>query len=290
MRIFLNEPTSNILVDYIKKNHELVNDLSICDIAISRNKTMSKLEIDSAPNLKLIAVHGTGYNMIDINYAKNKGIMVFNTPNLNTNAVAELNLMFALMLARKYNIASKTDMLCDILAMGSELENKTIGFIGVGNIANKTAKLLEAFNVNLIGFNRSKKESIIKLHPLDYVLENSDYIFITIALNKDTEEIVNKEAFNKMKKCPYLINSSRGGLVNNDDLYNALKDKKIKGYAADVYNPEPINKDNPILKENVIILPHIGANTKEALDKMANAVIKGIEEFINGNDINNRLV
>jgi len=290
MKIYLNEPTSNILVNYINKNHVLTKDLYEADIAISRNKTIDKEEIDKCRNLKLIAVHGTGYNMIDIDYAKSKNIIVFNTPNLNTNAVAELNIMFALMLARNYEAAAKTPNLCDINVMGSELENKTMGFIGVGNIAKKTASILNAFNVNLIGYNRTNKESIIKLYPLDYVLENSDYIFITIALNDETKEMINKELFNKMNKNPYLINSSRGALVNNDDLYEALKNKRIKGYASDVYNPEPINKDNPLLKENVIILPHVGANTKEALDKMANAVIKGIEEFINGNIINNRLV
>ena len=290
MKIYLNEPTSNILVNYINKNHVLTKDLYEADIAISRNKTIDKEEIDKCRNLKLIAVHGTGYNMIDIDYAKSKNIIVFNTPNLNTNAVAELNIMFALMLARNYEVAAKTPNLCDINVMGSELENKTMGFIGVGNIAKKTASILNAFNVNLIGYNRTNKESIIKLYPLDYVLENSDYIFITIALNDETKEMINKNLFNKMNKRPYLINSSRGALVNNDDLYEALKNKRIKGYASDVYNPEPINKDNPLLKENVIILPHIGANTKEALDKMANAVIKGIEEFINGNIINNRLV
>ena len=290
MKIYLNEPTSNILVNYINKNHVLTKDLYEADIAISRNKTIDKEEIDKCRNLKLIAVHGTGYNMIDIDYAKSKNIIVFNTPNLNTNAVAELNIMFALMLARNYEAAAKTPNLCDINVMGSELENKTMGFIGVGNIAKKTASILNAFNVNLIGYNRTNKESIIKLYPLDYVLENSDYIFITIALNDETKEMINKNLFNKMSKRPYLINSSRGALVNNDDLYEALKNKRIKGYASDVYNPEPINKDNPLLKENVIILPHIGANTKEALDKMANAVIKGIEEFINGNIINNRLV
>ena len=290
MKIYLNEPTSNILVNYINKNHVLTKDLYEADIAISRNKTIDKEEIDKCRNLKLIAVHGTGYNMIDIDYAKSKNIIVFNTPNLNTNAVAELNIMFALMLARNYEAAAKTPNLCDINVMGSELENKTMGFIGVGNIAKKTASILNAFNVNLIGYNRTNKESIIKLYPLDYVLENSDYIFITIALNDETKEMINKNLFNKMNKRPYLINSSRGALVNNDDLYEALKNKRIKGYASDVYNPEPINKDNPLLKENVIILPHVGANTKEALDKMANAVIKGIEEFINGNIINNRLV
>ena len=290
MKIYLTEPVSSILIDYINNNHELVTDLSICDIAISRNKTIGKEEIDSAKSLKLIAVHGTGYNMIDIEYAKKKNIKVFNTPNLNTNAVAELNIMMMLNLARNYEETKKTRILGDIKVIGSEIENKTVGFIGVGNIALRTAKLLEPFNVKLIGVNRTKKDTIIKLVNIDELLKTSDYILITIALNDETRGMINKELFNKMAKCPYLINSSRGGLINNNDLLEALKNNKIKGYASDVFDPEPIDLNNPILKENVIILPHIGANTKEALDKMANAIIDGIDAYIKNEKINNRLV
>ena len=200
MKIYLTEPVSNILLNYINSKHELVTDLNICDIAISRNKVIGKNEIDNSKNLKLIAVHGTGYNMIDIDYAKKKNIAVFNTPNLNTNAVAELNIMLMLMLARNYEATKKTRILGDIAVIGSEIENKTIGFIGVGNIASRTAKLLQAFNVELIGYNRTKKDSIIKLVSLDELLSKSDYIFITIALNNETKEMINEKLFNKMKK------------------------------------------------------------------------------------------
>ena len=290
MKIYLTEPVSMILLDYIKNNHELVTDLSISDIVISRNKVIGKKEIDSAKNLKLIAVHGTGYNMIDIDYAKKKNIIVFNTPNLNTNAVAELNIMLMLNLARNYEASKKTRILGDINVIGQEIENKTIGFIGVGNIAIRTATILKSFNTNLIGYNRTKKDTIINLVSLEELLNESDYIFITIALNDETRGMINKELFDKMKKSPYLINSARGGLVNNNDLYDALKNNKIKGYASDVYDPEPISIDNPILDFNTIILPHIGANTKEALDKMAIEVVNGIEAYINKEKIDNKLV
>lgn len=281
-KIYLTEPTSEILIKYIKDNHILTDNLYECDIAISRNKTINKDDIDKSKNLKLIAVHGTGYNMIDVAYARKKNIIVFNIPNLNTNAVAELNLMLMLMLARNYNKSINTKILGDILAIGSELSGKTIGFIGVGNIAKRTAALLETFDVNLIGYNRSKKETIIKLEPFDYVLNNSDYIILSISLNDDTYKMIGYDAFNKMLKKPYLINTARGAIIDNDALLDALKNEKIRGFGADVYDPEPILDSNPILKYNTIILPHIGANTKEALDKMANAIIEGIEAFING--------
>lgn len=288
-KIYLTEPASNILYDYINKNHIITSNLYESDIAIVRNNSINKEDIDKSKNLKLIAVHGTGYNMVDISYANKKNICCFNIPNLNTNAVAELNLMLMLMLARNYKDTIKTKILGDINVVGSELKGKTIGFIGVGNIAKRTAKLLEGFNVKLIGFNRSNKESIIELKSFDYVLANSDYIIISIALNSDTYHMLDEEAFNKMKKNPYLINSARGAIIDNDALLAALKNKVIKGYAADVYNPEPIADDNPLLNYNVIILPHIGANTKEALDDMAKGIINGIEAFINGEKPNNIL-
>ena len=281
-KIYLTEPASDILYDYVKANHIITENLYESDIAIVRNKSISKDDIDRSFNLKLIAVHGTGYNMVDIKYANKKNIVCFNIPNLNTNAVAELNIMLMLQLARSYNKTIKTKKLGDIEAVGTELINKTVGFIGVGHIAIQTAKLLQGFNVNLIGYNRTKKDSIIKLESFDYVLNNSDYIILSIALNDDTKKMINKDAFNKMKKNPYLINTARGGLLDNDALLYALKNNIIKGFAADVYDPEPISDDNPILKYNSIVLPHIGANTIEALDDMANALIKGIESFING--------
>lgn len=288
-KIYLTEPVSDILIKYIKDNHILTDNLYESDIAISRNKIINKDDIDKAKSLKLIAVHGTGYNMIDVSYARSKNIIIFNIPNLNTNAVAELNLMLMLMLARSFNKSIKTKKLGDIDAIGTEIRNKTIGFIGVGNIAKRTAKLLEAFDCKLIGYNRTKKESNIRLESFDYVLNISDYIIISIALNDDTKNLINMDAFNKMKKNPYLINTARGAIIDNDALLYALKNNIIKGYGADVFNPEPIDDLNPILKYNVIILPHIGANTKEALDDMAFALIKGIEAFINGSMPDNLL-
>jgi phosphoglycerate dehydrogenase-like enzyme len=281
-KIYLTEPASDILYDYVNNNHIITNNLYESDIAIVRNNSINKEDIDKSKNLKLIAVHGTGYNMVDIEYANKKNILCFNIPNLNTNAVAELNLMLMLMLARSYNKTIKTKKLGDIEAIGSELKNKTVGFIGVGHIALATAKLLQAFNVELIGYNRTKKDTIIRLKSFDYVLNNSDYIILSIALNDDTRKMINMDALKKMKKNPYLINTARGAIIDNDALLYALKNNIIKGFGADVFDPEPISDDNPILKYNSIVLPHIGANTKEALDDMAKAVIKGIEAFING--------
>ena len=289
MKIYLTEPVSDILINYINKNHTLTTDLYDSDIAIVRNKSITEDDLNKTNKLKLVAVHGTGYNMVDIKACTKRGIKVFNTPNLNTNAVAELNVMLMLMLSRRYEEVKSSRILGDMAYLGQEIKNKTVGFIGVGNIAKRTAEILKGFNCNMIGYNRTKKESPIPLHPFDYVLENSDYILISLALNNDTERMINKTVFNKLKRKPYLINSARGAIINNDDLYEALVTNKIKGFGADVYYPEPIDINSPLLKENVIILPHIGANTKEALDVMAENIIKGIDSYINNEEIDNLL-
>ena len=124
---------------------------------------------------------------------------------------------------------------------------------------------------------------------LDYLLKNSDYIIIGLALNEETKNFINIDIFNKMAKKPYVINPSRGMLVNNDDLLYALKNNLIKGYASDVFYPEPIDDNNPLLKENVIILPHIGACTEEAHELVSNAIYDNFIRFINNEELNNLL-
>jgi len=289
MKLFVVEPISDYLKNKLETKFELTTDIKEALVAIIRNKEINKEILDSAKNLKLIAVYGTGYNMIDIDYAKKLGIKVFNTPGLNKNAVSELTI--ALMLDISRNIIKSLDVkeLGSNKLLGFELKNKTCGFIGLGNISINTAKILHyGFDMNILGYNRHKKNiSYIKEVDLDYLLKNSDYIVIGLALNDETANFINIDLFNKMEKKPYLINPSRGLIVNNDDLLYALKNKLIKGYASDVYYPEPIDDNNPILKENVIILPHIGAQTKEANDLVSDAIFDNLIRFINNEELNN---
>ena len=236
-------------------------------------------------------MYGTGYNMIDLEYAKELGIKVFNTPGLNKNAVSELTIGLMLDISRNISKSIGTKELGSNSLMGFEIRNKTVGFIGLGNISINTAKILhDGFNMNILGFNRHKKNiSYIKEVDLDYLLKNSDYIIIGLALNEETKNYINIDLFNKMDKKPYVINPSRGMLVNNDDLLYALKNNLIKGYASDVFYPEPIDDNNPLLKENVIILPHIGACTEEAHELVSNAIYDNFIRFINNEELNNLL-
>ena len=291
MKLFVVEPISLEFKDKLNKIFDITDDITVADIAIIRNKEINKEILDTAANLKLIAVYGTGYNMIDLEYAKKLGIKVFNTPGLNKNAVSELTVSLMLNISR--NIVKSLD--CKELGsnslLGFELKGKTCGFIGIGNISINTAKILhDGFNMKILGYNRHKKNiSYIEEVSLDYLLKNSDYIIIGLALNDETKEFVNINLFNKMEKKPFVINPSRGLIVNNDDLLYALKNKLIKGYAADVFYPEPIDDNNLLLKENVIILPHIGAQTKEANDLVSNAIYDNLIKFINNDELENLL-
>jgi len=289
MKVFVVEPISDYLMDKLKSSFKITIDIKEADIAIIRNKELNKEILDSAKFLKLIAVYGTGYNMIDINYAKKLGITIFNTPGLNKNAVSELTVALMLNLSRNIIKSLNVKELGSNSLLGLELKNKTAGFIGLGNISINTAKILHyGFNMDILGYNRHKKNiSYINEVSLDYLLKNSDYIIVGLALNDDTKNYINIDLFNKMEKKPFVINPARGLIVNNDDLLYALKNKLIKGYAADVFYPEPINDDNLLLKENVIILPHIGAQTKEANDLVSDAIYNNLIKFINNEKLDN---
>ena len=280
------------LVEYIhikayEKLEEIANitsNIEIADIAINRNINMDMKFLSNAKCLKLIIIHGTGMDSVDLSYAKSRGIEVVNTPHLNALSVAELNISLLLHSARRINIANKeieNQIINYSNLRGSEISNKTVGFIGLGNIALLTANILhKGFNMNVIGYNRSNKNiDYIKQYDIDYVLSNSDFIILGLALNDETKYIINKETLAKFNPNAYLINTCRGGLVNEHDLLEALKHKQLKGYAADVFENDPIRKTHPLLNENVIGLPHIGANTDEALYRVGMACIEHILNF-----------
>lgn len=280
------------LVEYIhikayEKLEEIANitsNIEIADIAINRNINMDMKFLSNAKCLKLIIVHGTGMDSVDLSYAKSKGIKVVNTPHLNALSVAELNVSLLLQAARKINACNKEiekQIIDYSLLRGNEISNKTVGFIGLGNIAIKTANILHnGFNMNVIAYNRSDKNiDFIKQYNLDYVLKNSDFIILGLALNDETKYIINKESLSKINPNAYLINTCRGALVNEYDLLMALKTRKIKGYASDVFENDPIRKSHPLLNENVIGLPHIAANTDEALYRVGMACVEHILNF-----------
>lgn len=264
-------------------------------IDILFNKTdivkMDKEVLDRAKNLKLIARHGSGYNNVDINAATKRNIIVTFTPGVNAKSVAEFT--FGLILNAARNIidayeavrAKKPERL---KFKGMELYGKTLGIIGVGNIGKRVYELGLAFGMEILAYHprlsaKRLKNLKLKLVDLDYLLRNSDVVTIHARLTDKTRYMIGEKEFNKMKESAILVNMARGEIVNEDALYNALKQRKIRKAAIDVVVDEPIKPDNKLYElNNIIITPHIGSVTEEAQRQTAMTAVKDIIRFIKG--------
>lgn len=269
--------------------------------AIFTNKIVVNREVmDGLPNLKYIGVLATGYNIIDTDYAKEKGIIVTNIPSYGTEAVAQM--VFAHILEITNHVAyhssqvkvgewNKRGEWCFWDYPLMELYGKTIGIIGYGNIGRKVGEIARAFEMNVLGMannpNRELEDSKMKYASLDELLANSDVISLHSPLTDETEGIINKESISKMKDGVILINTSRGGLIIEEDLIQGLKTEKIKAAGLDVVNKEPIADGNPLLKlDNVFITPHISWAPVETRDRLMGIAIDNFRSYVEGNPIN----
>jgi len=223
-------------------------------------------------NLKVVGRAGIGVDNIDIETCAKHKIKVVNAPSGATQSVAELAIGFMLSLSRNISFADKTMKNGEWIKkklLGSEIFGKTLGLVGCGNIGKLTAKYAQSFNMKVIGYDPfiskedMNKDGIIKIERLEELMPKSDYISLHLPHLKSTHHILNYDMLSKMKENAYLINCSRGGTVDEKALFKLLKEKKIAGAGIDVYEKEP-PIDNPLTKlDNVILTPHIGANTKE---------------------------
>lgn len=288
MKLLIADPFDASLPDRLKKFGEVTTDpsqLSTADVVLVRSKTKCTREyIDAAPKLKLIIRGGVGTDNIDKEYAKSKGIEVKNTPKASSVAVAEL--AFALMIAipnrliEAHNSTAAGKFLKSELKR-TELMGKTLGLIGVGRIGTEMAKRARAFGMNVIGFDKVVTRSdVVDMKPLDEVLAKSDYLSMHTPLTDETKGMINKNTIAKMKDGVAIVNTGRGKCVTEEDLVEALKSGKVKAYATDVWYSDPPAPDCPILKApNVIMAPHIGASTKENLQRIGNEVVEILESF-----------
>ena len=262
MKIYLVELIDIDVLNKLKEKFTITNVLEESDIVITRNLKVDKRFIDKAKLLKCIAIHGTGISEVDINYAKEKGIIVFNAPYQNYLSVAEFNIMLALE-ASRYN------------GVGNNLTNKNATILGAGHIGLKTKELLEnGFNVNCKLYRRND--------DLKEALKDSDFIFICMSLNDSTYHFFNEETLKFIKNGAVLINTARGDIVDEKALIPYLDNGHIKCYASDVFSADPLKDDNPILLHNVIGYPHIASNTKEALSNIGSCLYEQIIDFTNG--------
>ncbi|WP_067727017.1 2-hydroxyacid dehydrogenase [Oceanobacillus damuensis] len=272
--------------DALKKE---VADINVIVVAVVK---IDKEIIDAAVNLKYIMKFGSGYDNIDHIYARQKGIPVTNVPGQNSEAVADH--AFGLMLSAARQITQKNQEIKSghwELSMGHEIFQKRIGIIGFGNIGKAIARRANGFNMEINAFGNHKDyESAKKLNvrfvELEELLSTSDIIIVSTNLNEKTRKLINKETLGFMKSTAILINISRGGLVDEDALTEALKNNQISGAGLDVFIDEPTTSELATLP-NVIATPHIGAATYEAIERIGDGAFENLKRFAAGKELKN---
>ena len=269
------------------------------EIAIINKTPITKATIDACPNLKCIAVLATGYNVVDYTYAKEKGIVVQNVPTYGTQIVGQFAVGLLLEICSHYGHHS------DTVKEGKwennidwcywdypliELYGKTAGIIGLGRIGQATAKILNAFEMKVLAYDAFESEAgrrVAEYVPLDELFARSDVIFLHCPLFPSTEGIINKDNIAKMKDGVILINNSRGQLVVEKDLADALNSGKVYAAGLDVVSTEPIRPDNPLkTAKNTIITPHISWAAQAARQRIMDITADNIRSFAEGKPVN----
>ena len=264
---------------------ELVKTIPDFDGIIVRSATkVTKEVIEAGNNLKVIGRAGIGLDNIDLEKAKEKGIKVVNTPTATSISVAELALGMMFCAARRIpqaSISTKNSKWEKKKFKGFELYGKKLGIIGIGRIGSEMAKRAKILGMEIIAYDPYVKTSdYANIVDLDTLLKESDYISLHIPKTKETEHILNKTAFDKMKEGVVIINCARGGVVDENALYDAINDGKVRIACVDVFESEPA-KDNKLFNlDQVIVTPHIGAQTKEGQTRAGTQVAELVRDAL----------
>jgi D-3-phosphoglycerate dehydrogenase / 2-oxoglutarate reductase len=275
---------AGLIVEYKPdiESDELLTSVKDCDVIIVRSRTkITKKVIDFASNVKIIARVGVGLDNIDTNYAESKGIKVLNASEAAMNAVSELVIGHMIALSRnipKANDGIKNGKWLKKELVGGELRGKYLGIVGVGNIGRNVGRIAKCLRMNLLGYDiypinqdYVREVGLIKT-DLRTLLENSDFVTFHIPLTEKTRHLINSETLSYMKPTAFLINTSRGEIIDEESLFRTLSDKGIAGAALDVFEVEPPTNTNLLQLPNIICSPHIAAQTKEA-QELASTVI-----------------
>lgn len=250
--------------------------------------------LDACPNIKLICVQATGYNIVDCDACARKGIPVTNVPSYGTAAVAQFTIALILELCHQVGIHNesvhngdwvKSTNFCYWLTPQMELGGKTLGILGFGRIGREVGKLAKAFGMKVIAYNRSQCDEgreIGEYVDLDTLFAQSDILTLHCPLFPETEKIINAENIAKMKDGAMLINTSRGGLLDEEAVAQALNTGKLRGAAVDVVSREPMTADNPLLTSSCIITPHIAWAPVESRQRLLDCIVENIRCFLNG--------
>ncbi len=290
MKILISDPFSKDLPQRLREFGNVTEDkkeIPDADVVLVRSATKAdRAFIDSAKKLKMVIRGGVGLDNIDVDYCDKKGIIVKGTPEASTTAVAELAFAFMLSIARnivKAHNSMKSGQ-WEKGMKGSELCGKTLGIIGLGRIGTEVAKRAKAFGMNVIGCEKSSRPcEYAEIVSLDEVLKRSDFISLHVPLTDETQEMINRKTIKKMKDGVVLINTARGKLVNENDLAEALKSGKVRYAGLDVYQQEP-PAGSPLLSlENVLLTPHLGAQTFENMKRISDIICEIISAFKKAN-------
>ena len=279
---------------------ELLERAEGAEVLITNKTLISDKDMDALPELKYIGVLATGYNVVDVEAAKKKGIVVTNIPAYSTHSVAQM--VFAHIL----NITQRVEHYACLNRHGKwsdsadfsywdteliELDGKWMGIVGFGNIGQATARIALAFGMKVAVYTSKPQsdlpEGVIKM-DLDQLFSTCDVVSLHCPLTPSTREIVNAKRLNLMKPNAILINTGRGPLVNEQDLADALNEGRIMAAGIDVLSIEPADPSNPLLSaRNCFITPHIAWATKEARTRLMQIAVSNLKEFLNGNVVNN---
>lgn len=258
------------------------------------SEKVDKALIEHGRRLKVIANVAVGYDNIDVEEATKRGIIVTNTPDVLTETTADLG--FALLMATARRIIEANKFIAEnrwrewgpFLLAGADIHHKTIGIVGMGRIGEAIARRANGFSMSVLYHNRSRRPEAEKYIGAQYVsfeelLERSDFVVSVVPYSKESHEMFDKQAFAKMKKSAIFINISRGGVVDEQALYDALKNKEIAAAGLDVFAKEPIGSDSPFMAlDNCVCLPHIGSASVETREKMITLALENVKGTLCG--------
>ena len=304
MKVLICDPISAKGIEYFQQQPELevvvldkrpseddlismAGDVSAY-VVRSETKITAKV-IEQSPNLKVVGRAGVGVDNVDVEAATQRGIVVMNTPGGNTISTAELTFAMLMALARKIPQAhmSMSNKEWNRKAFsGTELYNKTLAVLGLGRIGTEVAKRAQVFGMRVLAFDPylspSRAKAIqVEIATLDEIYANADFITVHMPMTDETRGMINKEAFAKMKKGMHILNCARGGIVQEDDLIDAVKSGRVAGAALDVYSKEPLHEDHPFRDiPEIITTPHLGASTQEAQQNVGIEIGESISSYL----------
>ncbi len=279
---------------------EIMKRIGDAEVVITNKTPLSKAVFDKCTGIKYVGVLATGYNVVDVNAAKEKGIPVCNIPTYGTDAVGQFAIALLLEICHRIGHHS------DAVAQGRwqtnddwcfwdypliELSGKKMGIIGYGKIGQSTGRIAQALGMTVLAYDAYKNEDLVcdtcKYVELETLFSEADVISLHCPLFPETEGIINKNSIAKMKDGVIIINNSRGPLIVEEDLKDALNSGKIYAAGLDVVSSEPIKGDNPLLKaKNCLITPHISWAPRESRQRLMDVAVSNLKAFVDGNPVN----